>query len=219
MEMNANCENGRAATPSACGCGPDESLLGQKSLLGTLLAINAVMFVVEVVSGVLGDSSSLLADSLDMLADATVYGLALAAVGRSVVEKARAALVTGVFQVALGLWVGWETVSRFLGRGDPLASIMMGVGLLALAANVTCFALLSRHRHGEIHLRASWVCSTNDVLANLGVILGGALVALTGSRLPDAIVGAVITALVLRGALRILREASRELRAREKVIV
>jgi cation diffusion facilitator family transporter len=217
--MNASREKDAGAETPACGCEAGPSLVGQKKLLGTLLAINAVMFVVELVAGVLGESSSLLADSLDMLADATVYGLALGAVGRSVTAKARAALVTGLFQVGLAAWVGWETAERFFGRGEPLGSVMMGVGAVALAANVTCFALLAKHRHGEIHLRASWLCSTNDVLANLGVITGGVLVAVTGSRLPDAVVGAVITALVLRGGVRILREAAAELRPDEKVIV
>lgn len=217
--MNASREQRDVASASSCGCEADDALVGQKRLLIALLLINGVMFVVELVAGMLGESSGLLADSLDMLADATVYGLALGAVGRSTKDKTRAALVTGLLQVPLAGWVGWETVERFLGRGEPVGSVMMGVGVLALAANALCFALLSKHRHGEIHLRASFLCSTNDVLANLGVILGGGIVLLTGSRLPDAAIGAVITALVLRGALRILREAWRELRPGEKVIV
>lgn len=84
---------------------------------------------------------------------------------------------------------------------------MMGVSVLALAANVTCLALLSRHRTGGVHMRASWIFSTNDVIANLGVILAGALVALTGSSVPDLIIGSVIGVVVLRGAIRIMRMA------------
>jgi len=98
-----------------------------------------------------------------------------------------------------------EVGRRFLGGGDPEPPMMVAVSLLALAANVTCMALISRHRKGGLHMRASWIFSTNDVIANLGVILAAGLVAITGSRLPDLVVGAAIAGVVLAGALRILR--------------
>jgi len=195
---------------SDCGCEIENAGARERRLLVTLLSINAVMFVVELASGIAGDSAGLLADSLDMLADATVYGMALAAVGRRKSAKARAALVSGYFQIALSLWVAVEVVRRLIGESEPRSSWMMAVGGLALLSNVACLAMLAKHRNGEIHLRASFIFSTNDVLANLGVILGGVLVATTGSRLPDLAIGAAVVLLVLRGGLRIVRDASRE---------
>jgi len=195
---------------SDCGCEVENSGAGERRLLIALLSINAVMFAVELTAGMVADSAGLLADSLDMLADATVYGIALAAVGRPPSAKARAALVSGYFQIALSLWVAVDVVRRLLGESEPRSSWMMAVGALALAANVACLAMLAKHRKGEVHLRASFIFSTNDVLANLGVILGGFLVAATGSRLPDLAIGAAVVLLVLRGGLRIVRDASRE---------
>jgi cation diffusion facilitator family transporter len=195
---------------SDCGCEIENAGTGERRLLVTLLAINAVMFGVELAAGIAGDSAGLLADSLDMLADATVYGIALAAVGRPPSAKAMAALLSGYFQIALSLWVAVEVVRRLFGESEPQSSWMMAVGAIALAANVACLAMLAKHRKGEVHLRASFIFSTNDVLANLGVILGGFLVAATGSRLPDLAIGAAVVLLVLRGGLRIVREASRE---------
>ena len=188
----------------------DPAGAGQARLLGVLLAINAAMFVVELVAGVLADSAGLLADSLDMLADAAVYGIGLYAVGRAAVHKARAALASGIFQLAIGVDVLLEVVRRFVFGSEPMAAYMVAIGALALAANLACLALLSKHRHGEVHMRASWIFSTNDVLANLGVMAAGGLVAQSGSRLPDLVIGALIAALVVRGGVRIIAEARRE---------
>jgi Co/Zn/Cd efflux system component/copper chaperone CopZ len=173
--------------------------------LRLLLALNAVMFVVELVAGWLAQSSGLIADSLDMLADAMVYGLSLHAVGRPAATKVRAAHVSGVFQGVLAIGVLTDVVRRFVAGSAPEAPAMIGISLLALAANVGCLALISRHRHGGAHMRASWIFSTNDVLANVGVIVAGALVAWTGSRIPDLVVGTAVGLLVLAGAVRILR--------------
>lgn len=189
-------------------CEPEPG--SERSLLLTLLAINALMFGVELAAGIAADSAGLLADSLDMLADATVYGSAIAAAGRTGLAKARAALLSGVFQLGLAVWVAAEVLGRFLRGSEPQSTWMIGIGGLALAANVLCLALLMKHRKGEIHLRASFICSSNDVLANLGVILGGVLVAATGSPLPDLMIGAIVVTLVARGGLRIVRESSKE---------
>lgn len=170
-----------------------------------LLAINAVMFVVELVAGWLAQSTGLLADSLDMFADAGVYGLALYAVGRHAGHQLRAARLSGWLQLLLALGALTEVLRRALIGSEPEPLPMMGVALLALAANLTCVALLVRHREGGAHMRASWIFSTNDVLANLGVILAGLLVAWTGSNVPDLVIGTLIGLLVLNGARRILR--------------
>lgn len=184
--------------------------MGERRLLLVLLAINAVMCGVELAAGIAADSAGLLADSLDMLADATVYGIALAAAGRAASTKTRAALLSGYFQIGLSLSVAAEVLRRFLLGSEPHSTWMIAIGALALAANVACLAMLAKHRKGEIHLRASFIFSTNDVLANLGVIAGGLLVAATGSPLPDLVIGAAVVALVLRGGLRIVRDASGE---------
>jgi len=173
-------------------------------VLKILLAINFAMFVAEICIGFVADSTGLIADSLDMLADAVVYGISLYAVGRSYSKQASAAKLSGYFQILLALAALTE-VGRKLFRGsEPSSNLMMSVALVALIANVTCLFLLARHRNGKIHMKASWIFSTNDVLANLGVILAGFLVASTHSPLPDLIIGTIIALIVLRGAFAIL---------------
>lgn len=183
---------------------PAGDRLERRTLL-ILLGINATMFFAEQVAGWIASSVGLLADSLDMLADASVYGIALHAVGRSSALKQRAAHLSGWLQLALALGVLAEVVRRFVWGSAPEPEYMMAVAFLALLANVACLALISSHREGGAHMRASWIFSTNDVIANAGVILAGFLVAWTGSRLPDLIVGCVIAVVVFSGALRILR--------------
>ncbi|MDX1578341.1 MAG: cation transporter [Gemmatimonadota bacterium] len=182
-------------------------------MLRALLVINAAMFVVEAVGGWLGESTGLLGDSIDMLADAGVYAISLYAVGRSERAKSGAALGSGIFQMALAGFVLAEVVRRALVGSEPVSVLMMTVGGLALAANVTCLKLISRYRKGEVHMRASWVFSRNDVLVNLGVIAGGGLVALTGSRIPDLVIGAFVSLAVFRGGVRIVRDATSERRS------
>jgi Co/Zn/Cd efflux system component len=173
--------------------------------LRILLGINAVLFLVEIVAGWLAQSTGLIADSLDMLADAFVYGLGLWAVGRSSAAKLRAAHASGVLQALLAAGVFVDVARRWIVGSAPEPPAMIGISALALAGNVACLLLLAGHRHGGAHMRASWIFSTNDVLANLGVIAAGTLVAATGSRLPDLVVGTLVAALVLLGAVRILR--------------
>lgn len=197
---------------SDCDCEVELKDGEQKAVLYWLLGINAVMFVLELGVGWFAQSTGLIADSLDMLADAIVYGIALYAVGRAVSDKARAALVSGYFQLLLAILILTDILRRVVLGSEPASQLMMGMGLIALVANVTCMLLIQKHRHGEVHMRASWIFSTNDVLANLGVIMSGALVAWVGSRWPDLIIGGLIVVLILRGAWMILADAKRELR-------
>ena len=192
---------------SGCGCEVEIKNRAERKVLWLLLAINAVMFFVELSVGWLAESTGLIADALDMLADAGVYSIALYAVSRTLRDKAHAAWVSGVFQILLAVAVVVDVARRFFIGSEPLSDLMMGIGILALVANVTCLALISKHRNGEVHMRASWIFSTNDVLANLGVITAGALVHFTGSRLPDLIIGLIISGLVLRGGVKIVGEA------------
>lgn len=190
-----------------CGCELDEAAAIERRTLWGLLAINGSMFLVEGLAGWWGESAGLLADSLDMLADASVYGIALYAVGRSTRLQVGAATASGLVQIALGLGVLLEVARRFMYGSDPMSLLMMMVGILALLANLSCLLLLAKHRHGGIHMRASWIFSTNDVIANIGVVISGGLVMYFGSRLPDLIIGALISVVVVRGGVRILLEA------------
>jgi Co/Zn/Cd efflux system component len=177
----------------------------ESQTLWILLTINAVMFVVELVAGWLAESTGLLADSLDMLADATVYGIGLYAVGRSIALKRRAARLTGWLQVVLAVGVLQEVTRRLFFGSEPEAPLMLGIALLALGANVVCLLLIARNRHYGVHMMAVFICSANDVIANAGVILAAGLVAWTGSNVPDLVIGAVIGVVVLAGGARILR--------------
>lgn len=172
--------------------------------LWILLAINGLMFLVEMTMGLIAQSAGLIADSLDMFADAAVYGLAIYAVGHSVKMQLRAAHVAGVLQLILALGVLVEVGRRFIHGSEPASLMMMAIALLALVANTTCLLLIAKHREGGAHMKASWIFSANDVVINLGVILAGALVAWTGSNYPDLIIGAVVGIIVLNGARRIL---------------
>lgn len=178
----------------------------RKTLL-MLLAINGTMFVVELVVGWVAQSMGLIADSLDMLADAGVYTAALWAVGSTTRRKTHAALASGILQVALAVGVAVEVVRRAVTGSEPVSTLMIGISALALCANAACVMLLRKHRHGEIHMRASWIFSTTDVQVNVGVILAGILVMLTGSAWPDLVIGLVVCVIVLRGGMRILRQA------------
>ena len=177
----------------------------ERQTLWILLAINGVMFVAEMIAGWLAQSTGLMADGLDMLADAGVYGLSLYAVGRAARLQVRAAHASGWLQMALALGALAEVIRRFVMGSEPEPVWMMAVATIALAANVSCLYLISRHREGGAHMKASWIFSTNDVLANLGVIGAGLLVGLTQSRFPDLVIGTIIAAIVMIGALRILR--------------
>lgn len=173
--------------------------------LRLLLAINAAMFVVELVWGLIAQSAGLVADSLDMFADAAVYGLALYAVGRAASLKMRAAHVAGWLQIVLALGALGEVIRRSVLGSEPESGLMMGIGAAALAANVACLVLIAKKRDRGAHMKASYIFSANDVIANIGVIVAGALVTWTGSHYPDLLIGTVIALIVLHGARRILK--------------
>lgn len=192
---------------SECGCGTEQADKLEKKTLIMLLSINAAMFVVEFVVGWLAQSTGLIADSLDMFADAAVYGISLYVVGRGVLHQARSAKVSGILQVLLGAGVIFEVIRRLAFGSEPQSVLIMSVGTIALFANILCLILISKHKEGGVHMRASWIFSTNDVIANLGVILSGALVAILGSRIPDLIIGMIISVIVIQGGIKILKDA------------
>ena len=173
-------------------------------LLKGLLALNGGMFIIEIVVGFLAQSTGLIADSLDMFADAAVFALSLMAVCKAPASKVRAAHAAGWLQVVLAIFALAEVLRRALHGSEPQSALMMGMGAAALAANVTSLVLTAKRKNTGAHMKASYIFSATDVIANLGVIVAGLLVAWTGSPYPDLIIGTVITAVVLNGARRIL---------------
>lgn len=179
----------------------------QRKLLWVVLVLNATMFVVEFIAGWIANSSGLLADSLDMLADALVYSLSLYAVGKGLREKAKAALLNGTLQLSLGLGVLVSVAWRIWTNITPSAEVMGTIATLALAVNGICFALLYRFRAGDVNMKASWICSRNDMLANVGVLVAAGLVSIMSSPWPDWIIAILIAAVVIRSALAVIKEA------------
>ena len=185
----------------------------QSSTLKIVLAINAVMFLVELTAGLIEGSVSLVADSLDMLGDALVYGFSIYVVARGARLKARAALFKGGIMAAFGFFVLGQAVYRMLFPQVPVFETIGAIGLLALAANGICFLLLWRHRADDINMSSVWLCSRNDIIANISVLFAAAGVWLTHSGWPDILVGLALAALFLRSALFVLRGAVAALRA------
>jgi Co/Zn/Cd efflux system component len=182
-------------------------------VLRIALALNTTMFIVGLVAGLLGQSSSLIADALDMLADASAYAIALGAVGRSARFKAGAATFSGSLLFLLGVMVLLDVGRRALFGSEPESAVMMAVAFVSLLVNATVLRMLGRYREGEVHLRATWIFTRVDVIANVGVIFSGLLVLLTGSRFPDLVVGGAIGVYVMKEALEILGEAREARRA------
>jgi cation diffusion facilitator family transporter len=183
----------------------------QKSVLQLVLAINAIMFVVEFGAGILAQSTALLADSLDMLGDAFVYGLSLYALHRSARWRAGAALTKGVIMGAFGIGVVLEAGLKMATGVVPQGSLMGLFGTLALLANVSCFVVLMRHRSDDLNMRSTWLCSRNDVIANGGVLLAAAGVSVSGTAWPDILIGLLIAGLFLSSAWGVIRAALIEL--------
>ena len=184
----------------------------QSATLKVVLALNAVMFLVEITAGLVSGSVSLLADSLDMLGDALVYGFSLYVIARGARMKAIAALFKGGIMAAFGLFVLAQAVYKIIFPQVPTVEVIGAIGLLALAVNSVCLALLWRHRSDDINMRSVWLCSRNDIIANVSVLFAAAGVWLTQSGWPDVLVGLALAALFLRSALSVVRGARAELK-------
>lgn len=191
-----------------CACeAPKAQSTVERRVLRIALGLNGLMFGVGLAAGLAAQSSGLIADALDMLLDATSYGIALVAIHRSEAFKAGAARLTGALIVVLGLGVLVDVVHRALSGQEPTSWIMLVTATGSLIVNVTVLRMLARFRESEVHLRATYICTQADVIANLGVIAAGAVVLLTGWRWIDLLVGAAIGLYVLKEAAEILREA------------
>lgn len=184
----------------------------QSATLKVVLAINAVMFVVELASGLLARSTALLSDSLDNLGDALTYGFSLYAVARGARSKAKVALFKGFLIMAAGLFVLGQVIYGALHPGVPVFEAMGIVSLIAFAANGVCLALLWKHRREDVNMSSVWECSRNDIASNMAVFLAAGAVWLTQSGWPDLIVGLALACLFLRSAISVSAGALRELR-------
>lgn len=194
-----------------CCDAPFQVAEGQRRVLQIVLGINVAMFLAEFVAGIVAHSTSLLADSVDMLGDAIVYGFSLYAVGRGAVWQARSALLKGGIMAAFGTGVLAEVALKLLRGVVPAAELMGGVGLVALAANSSVLLLLWRRRADDVNMRSAWLCSRNDVVANVGVLLAAGGVALTASAWPDIAMGLFIAAIFGASAIDVIRDARRHL--------
>jgi cation diffusion facilitator family transporter len=194
---------------SDCGCHHEAKNAQERKILWIALALNAAMAVVGGVAGWIAESTGLLADALDMLSDATAYAIGLIAIGRTARFKANAALLSGSVLLLLGLGVLLEVGRRVFYGAEPLSGWMMGTALVSLVVNLTVLRMLEPLKSGEVHLRATWLFTRADVVANLGVILAGALVWWLASPYPDFVIGALIGLYVIKEAVEILGDARR----------
>lgn len=185
---------------------------GQRRVLLIVLAINAVMFVVEFGAGIVAGSAALMADATDMLGDALVYGVSLFALERSARWKAGAAMFKGVFILLLGAGIAVNVAVKVQSGVPPSSALMLAFGALALLANLVCLRLLWRFRTLDINMASTVECSRNDVISNVGVLLAAGLVYAFASPWPDIAIGSAMALLFLRSAVRVISEASGELR-------
>lgn len=182
-----------------------------RRVLWVALAVNAAMFVVEVVASWVSGSMALQADALDFLGDSFNYAISLAVLGMGLAIRARAAWLKGLSMGLFGLWVLASTAWRAVNGVAPDASIMGATGALALIANVSVAALFFRYREGDANMRSVWLCSRNDAVANVAVILAAASVFASGSHWPDLLVAAVIATLCLHSSVDVLGRARAEM--------
>ena len=200
---------------SAGCCGHNATFEGlsadYKRRLWLVIAINAAMFFVEMGAGALAGSQALQADALDFLADSATYGISLAVIGASVPVRAWAAFAKGISLTLMGLWVFGSTAYHVLVLGLPRAEIMGVVGFLALAANVASVLLLMRYKDGDANVRSVWLCSRNDAIGNVAVMIAALGVWGTVTKWPDLIVAAIMAALFLWSSTQILRQSWREI--------
>jgi len=193
-------------------CAIDALRERQSSTLKTVLGINAVMFLVELVAGIISGSVALLSDSLDNLGDALTYGLSLYAVSRGPRSKAKVALFKGGLILAAGLFVLGQVAYKIVVPAVPAFETMGAISVLALIANGTCLALLWRHRQDDVNMSSVWECSRNDIASNIAVFVAAAGVWFTQSAWPDLLIGTVLACLFVMSAFRVLRNGFAELR-------
>lgn len=185
----------------------DASDAAERKTLLWVLGINFLQVIVAGVVGVIADSTGLLGAALDNLGDAGVYAVSIYAVGRTIVAKVRVARLSGVILIVLGLALLVEVLRRFFAGAEPIGLAMIVTAIANAATNMLCLRLLRSHRDQGVHLKASWIFTTNDMVANAGIVVSGAAVMFFGSPVPDLIIGLVVGGIVLKGGWDILKEA------------
>ena len=185
----------------------------QRRVLVAVLAINAVMFVVEFGAGIVAGSTALMADATDMLGDALVYGVSIYALARSDRWKAGAAMFKGLFILLLGVGIVINVITKVQSGIPPSSTLMFSFGGLALVANIVCLRLLWRFRSQDVNMASTFECSRNDVVSNVGVLVAAGAVALLLSPWPDILIGSAMAVLFLRSSLRVIAQAAPQLRA------
>ena len=191
----------------------DGGVAGYRRVLWLVLALNLSGFLVEAGAGVLSGSLALQADALDFFGDAANYGIALLVLARPLRWRARAALAKGLAMGLFGLWVLAAALYHAFVAGAPSALVMGSAASAALVANVASALLLLRYREGDANMRSVWLCTRNDAIGNIAVLIAAGAVAATASRWPDLLVAALIAALALSAAIQVVRRARGELRA------
>lgn len=183
-----------------------------KRILVIVILINAFMFVVELSYGIVGQSQALKADALDFLGDSATYALSLWAIGRSQKTRASVAMIKGVSLLLMAVWVLSSTIYYMFVVNSPSAPIMTGVALAALAANLISVVLLMKFRDGDANIRSVWLCSRNDAIGNVLVLIAAGVVYLSASHWPDLLVALILAALFANSALQIISQSRRELK-------
>ena len=206
----------REGRPASYGCVGNVTFDGlsreYKARLWAVIALNASMFAVEMGGGVMAGSEALQADALDFLGDTLTYGMSLAVIGLSLRVRATAALIKGATLALMGLWVLSATVWQVFVLATPRADVMGLIGFLALAANVASVLILVKYKEGDANVRSVWLCSRNDAIGNVAVMLAALGVWSTATGWPDVIVAAILASLFLNSASKILRQALGEWR-------
>ena len=185
----------------------------------TVLAINFVMFVVEFIGGIVASSNALFGDSLDMLGDASVYGISLLVINRPSNIRAKASLIKGFIMLLLGFFVVYKSILKIIMPTVPQAEIITLLGVAALIANLVSFLLLMNRRKEDINVRSAWICSRNDVTANVAVIGAGLLVSYFNSAWPDILVGLGISFIIIQSSIQVIIEAYKHSLVKEKINV
>ncbi len=209
--------SGEHCSSSGCGCTGNVTFDGTSAeyrrRLWLVIAINGIMFLVELLGGALAGSRALQADALDFLGDTLTYGISLAVIGMSLRVRSTAALFKGLSLFLMGLWVAGSTLWSFFVLRTPEVPVMSAIALLALAANVVSVLILARYKDGDANVRSVWLCSRNDAIGNVAVLIAAAAVWLTDTPWPDLVVALGMAALFTSSAMKILRQAWNEYRS------
>ena len=200
----------------SAGCGhqinADDLNKSMKKALWAVLIINAAMFIVEISAGVMVGSVSLQADAVDFLGDSASYAISLFVLMKSLRWRASAAMLKGISMAAFGFWIVGAVVYNALVNGTPEAGIMGSVGMMAMTANFVAALLLYKYRNGDANMRSVWLCTRNDVMGNLAVIIAASGVFATGSQWPDLAVAGLLAALALQASTEVIKQARLEMK-------